>query len=172
MSLDISESRKSLKLHHRPICQLTVALESTHWITSKKKRKEKERKKKARSNIYVTSHICSCNYFPVCFWRRRKPDRTGIQQWITIHRLEISSFSEVGKNPRLTADPQRVAMRTTEESNAWLRQRVYRSLTRKEKLRRISPVNFLRAYVAPHSTTMPKSPARLSCCRRGKLMST
>lgn len=64
----------------------------------KKPPKQRGGKEKARSNVYVTSHICSCNYFPVgCFQQRRKPDRTGIQQWITIHLLEISNFSEGGK---------------------------------------------------------------------------
>lgn len=98
---------------------------------------KKKRHKRARSNIYVTSHICSCNCFPVsCFQWSRKPDWTSIQQWITIPLLEISKFSW-GK-PWCTADPQHAAVRTTEKSSAWLWQSVYRSIGRKGKCRKSS----------------------------------
>lgn len=89
LSLDLSESRKSLKWPlqaHASHCCFGITL--LDYL----------KEKKARSNIYVTSHICSCNYFPVgCFRRRRKTDRTDIQQWMTIHPLEISRYSEGGR---------------------------------------------------------------------------
>lgn len=145
-------------------CTSWLALESSDWI----KKKKKKRHKRARTNIYFTSHICSCNCFPVgCFQWRRKPDWTSIQQWIIIPLLEISKFLGENHGVQLTLS---MLPWGQQRSQALGFDRMFTDPCKERKMQKISPVNFLRAYVAPDSTTMAKSPARLSCWRRGKPM--